>query len=166
MILFILLLVLVGIILYLMFIPVILEVDTIEQDYYLQIGTLAKIKLESHPNKIVQIRLRTIYRNFYFYPLIPKSTKKISAPKRKNKNKKRSKMKIRTILKLIRSFKVKKLKVAIDTGDCIANSKWYPFFYFMNEYAGQWTINYEGANSLQLRLVNRPVYLIKSFINY
>jgi hypothetical protein len=143
----------------------ILEVNTIEQEYYLKIGTLAKIKLESHPNKILQIRLRTFFRNFYFYPLIPKVREKKADPIRKNKKRKRGKMKIRTVLKLIRSFKVKELKVVIDTGDCIANSKWYPLFYFMNEYAGQWAINYEGKNSLQLRLVNRPVYVIKSFIN-
>lgn len=162
----ILLILLVGMLLYLLFIPVILEVDTIEHEYYLKIGTLAKIMLESHPNKLVQIRIRAIYRNFYFYPITSRATKKIAGPKRKHKKRKRSKMKIRTIFKLIRSFKVKKLKVAIDTGDWIVNSKWYPVFYFMNEYAGQWAINYEGRNSLQLRLVNRPVYLIKSFINY
>jgi len=75
-------------------------------------------------------------------------------------------IKMRTILKIVRSFKVKKLKVHVDTGNWIVNSKWYPVFYFMNEYTGKWAINYEGKNSVQLRVMNRPVYLLKSFINH
>jgi hypothetical protein len=161
----ILLIVVTGFVLYLLFIPLILEVDTIRQDYYLRIGTLALIKLEPHTDKLMQLRLRTLYRNFYFYPLTYKSTEKKTSPAQKKKKQGIRKIKIRTVLKIVRSFKVKKLKVVMDTGNWIVNSKWYPVFYFMNEYGGKWAINYEGKNSLQLRVMNRPVYLLKSFIN-
>ena len=155
-----------GFVLYLLFIPLILEVDTTRQDYYLQIGPLAILTLAPHPDKILQLRLRAFSRNFYFYPLIPKSTEKKTDPLRKKKKRGIGRIKIRTIMKMVRSFKVKKLKVVMDTGNWIVNSKWYPVFYFMNEYAGKWTINYEGRNSLQLRVINRPVNLLKSFINH
>lgn len=165
MLLFILLMLVSGFVLYLLFVPLILEVDTTKHDYYLQIGPLAIITVEPHPDKMLQLRLRTFYRNFYFYPLTPKAKEKKTDSLKKKKKRSFGSVKTRTILKIVRSFKVKKLKVVMDTGNWIVNAKWYPVFYFMNQYSGKWAINYEGRNSLQVRIMNRPVYLLKSIIN-
>jgi hypothetical protein len=67
---------------------------------------------------------------------------------------------------LISSFKIKKLSVVIDTGDFTTNARWYPVFYFLGKAGGEWHINFEGKDALEIKLANRPIYLLKSFINF
>ena len=75
------------------------------------------------------------------------------------------KMSLETGYKLIKSFKIKQLLLDIDTGNCITNSKWYPVFYLLNNNLGGFNINFKGKNEMVLCLRNRPIYILKAFIN-
>lgn len=152
-------------ILYLLFVPIDLFIDTHTNKYYVQCKGLAKVYLETHKEELLRIKLRTLFMKFYFYPL-----KKQGGAKKKHGAKKTAKKKGRGIglnksLRLLRSFKVKRVLVDIDTGNYISNARLYPVFFFLNYNLGAFHINFEGRNRMALHLRNRPINIIKSFIN-
>ena len=152
---------------YVLLIPVIVYINTDKDLYYLQLQGLVKVSLEKHAEEFIQLKLRMFFMNFYFYPLKsrPKKEKKKKIKKR-NMIKIRKKIGFRKVLRILKSFTMKKLLVNVDTGDCILNAKLYPVFAFLNYYIGDFNINYKGENKLVVHIQNRPIYIIKSFINF
>lgn len=148
----------------LLFIPLNLVLNTVTRQYYIQAAGLAKVKIEGDDKEIIRLRLQTLFRNFYFYPL-----DWINKPKKikegKSKKKKSTNLSPGTIIRLLRSFRVKRLRVNVDTGDCITNSKLYPVFSLMNFWGGNYGVNFQGRNEIVLHLQNRPIRLLRSFIN-
>ena len=162
----IILIVLSAILCYLLFMKLILYVDTANNEFYVQAKGLVKAKIEPHDTELIQIKFNTMFLKFSFFPL-RKSKKK----KKKSKADKTTVSKLRTIevqklLRIARTFKVDQLLVDVDTGDCITNAKLYPPFAFMNYYGGQFSVNFEDRNRLLLNVQNRPIRIIKSFINF
>lgn len=152
----------------LLFIPLDLYIDTRSKQYYAELKGLARASIEADKMELVRIRIKIPFKEYYYYPL-----KALSSPKKVAKNKKMKKKTThgnrftpKTILRLIRSFEIKRWKIDLDTGDCITNAKLYPLFGFMNYHFGGFHINFEGRNEVLLLLRNRPVYIIKSFINF
>ena len=149
----------------LLLVPIEIYIDTTSNQYFLQLKGLVRASLEGDTEEVIRIRLRAFFRDFYFYPL-----KKIGAAKPK-KSKKRSVKKrtqgipVKKIRRVLNSFKVKELFVDIDTDDYISNAKLYPVFAFLNYYRGGFNINFEGRNQVVLFIQNRPLHIIKSFIN-
>ncbi len=155
------------VILYLLFIPIILNIDTRTNLYYLNIKGLAKASLERHDTELLRINLRALFRNFYFFPLkskAKKSTKKSGLQKFTSK-KRNNRKRVKTLWRLMRSFRVNKMFIDIDTGDCIYNAKLYPVFAFLNYRYGGFHVNFENRNQLVLQIQNRAIDIIKSFIN-
>ena len=149
----------------LLLVPVEIYIDTASNQYYLQLKGLARLNLESDTEEVLRVRLRTFFRNFYFYPLKKigeVNTNKLERPKVKRRKKN---IPFRKILRLVNSFKIKKMFVDIDTGNCISNAKLYPVFAFLNHYRKGFNINFEGRNQVVLLIRNRPIHIIKSFIN-
>ncbi|WP_299113919.1 hypothetical protein [uncultured Winogradskyella sp.] len=149
----------VSFVIYLLLMPIIIVIDTISGKYYIQLKGLAKASIVYDEKEILKIKLRAFFLNFNFYPfrvrLSPKQSKK---PKKS--------MDFRIGLKIIKSFKVKQFYLNLDTGNCITNAKLYPFFAFLNYYKGGYNINFTGQNTLQITIENRPIRIIKSFINF
>lgn len=137
-----------------------------KNQYIVRIWGLAKVALEGHETEFLRIKLNTLFTRFYFYPLRKKKEeqkKKIEAKSRKKRN---IKSNFKSGLQVLKSFKVKKLLLDIDTGNCIQNAKLYPAFAFLNHYVGTFQINFEGRVNMVLHLQSRPVNIIKSFINF
>ncbi|MDH5413637.1 MAG: hypothetical protein OEW87_05830 [Flavobacteriaceae bacterium] len=159
------LVILLLLILYLLWMPMVLFIDTDTQQYYMQFKGLAKASIEGHKEEVLRIHLKVVFFHFYFYPL-----KEIGNPKKKKieKNSKKSSKRIgmRKGLSLLRSFKVKRLLLDIDTGDCVKNAQLYPYFAFLNYKLGTFHINFEGRNRMALYMQNRPINIIRSFINF
>ncbi|MGB5363024.1 MAG: hypothetical protein WBN17_06950 [Aureibaculum sp.] len=160
------LIILLLLILYLLWMPVILFIDTDSHQYYLQLKGLAKASIEGHKEEVLRIHLKIVFFHFYFYPL-----KEIGKPKKKeiekkNKLKRTKRIGIRQGLSLLRSFEVKHLLIDIDTGDCIKNAHLYPYFAFLNYKIGTFKINFEGRNRMALCIQNRPINIMRSFINF
>ncbi|MDX1829504.1 MAG: hypothetical protein R3342_08160 [Lutibacter sp.] len=149
---------------YLLFTPVLLFVDTSTNQYYVTIKGLAKASLEKHSEELIRIKLSIIFFKYYFYPL--KSIKeKIIMKKKGNKKKKKQKLSFNKTVQLLKSFKVKKLLINLDTNDCITNAKLYPLFALLNNYVGTFSINFQGRNQMVLHIECKPIYIIKSFFN-
>jgi len=157
---FILLLLLIG---YVLLVPIDLYINTTTNQYYAQIRGLAKASIEKDNVEIVRIRLRTFFMNFYLYPLkyIGLTDKK----ERVKKNKTKRKIGLKKGLQILKSFKIKRFNLEIDTGDYTLNAKLYPLFIFLNYHIGHFKVNFLDKNQLVLHLQNRPINIIKSFIN-
>jgi len=142
-------------------IPIVVVIDTATNQYYVQLKGLAKASLESHKDELIQIKLKFLFLNFNFYPL-----RKSSVPDKKKKRIGKRKISMQTGLRLLKSFKIKRLYLDIDTGNSIFNAKLYPLFTFLNYKIGNFNINFEGKNQMTLYIQNRPIRIIKSFINF
>ena len=162
----IILLVLSAILCYLLLMKIVLHVDTANNEYYLQAKGLAKAKIESHETELIQIKFNTLFLKFKFFPLRKSKKKNKKTKTDKTTVSKRRTIEIQRLLRIARTFKVVHLLVDVDTGDCITNAKLYPPFAFMNYYGGQFRVNFEGRNRLLLHVQNRPIRIIKSFINF
>lgn len=161
------------ILLYLLFVPLVLYIDTDNNAYYVQIRGLAKASIEGDKQELIRIRLDALFSHFYFYPLRKKKTKKKAEkpgekePKKRTFHLDRAKWVKYTNIgrRLLHSFRLKRLEVDVDTGDCIQNARLYPVFAFLNHYAGNFRVNFQDRNRLLLQVENRPIYIIKAFIN-
>ncbi len=151
-------------ILYLLFVPVELFIDTTTNEYYIQLKGLAKASVVTDAKEVLKIKLKITFFNFYFYPLKKKSPPKNKEIGKRNEIRTMKRIGLRKSLRMLRSFKVKRILLDIDTGDWILNAKLYPFFGFLNYHVGKFDINFEGRNRLALHLVNRPIYILKSLI--
>lgn len=150
----------------LLFVPIILFIDTNTNQYYIQFKGLAKVSIEANEDEFLKIKLKLFFMNFDFYPLKEhkKQVKKTQPTKAKSK-KKQNRFNLKTGLKVLKTFKVKQFALVIDTGDCIYNAKLYPVFAFLNYRSGSFNINFIGKNRFLLCLENRPIYILRSFIN-
>jgi len=151
----------------LLFIPIDIYINTSSNQYYAELKGLARASIEGDTHEFIRIKIKIPFKDYYFYPIKAWSTpKKATNRKRiKHKNKSKNRFTPKTILRLMRSFKIKKWNVDLDTGNCITNAKLYPLFTFMNYHFGGIHINFEGRNHVFLLMRNRPIYIIKSFIN-
>ena len=161
-----LLFVFMAIILSLLFVKLILFVDTKKNEYYFQAKGLLKANVEADEEKLIRVRIRTLFMNFYFYPLKKKNTSKKPSATKKLGIKRKRPIGFRKGLGILRTFKVKQIFVDIDTGNCITNARLYPLFAFLNHNTGNFRINFEGKNQLILQIQNRPIHIIKSIINF
>lgn len=161
------------VLLYLLFVPLVLYVNTDNNAYYVKVRGLAKASIEGDKQYFIRIRLDTLFSHFYFYPLRKKKSKKKAEKTKEKLPKKRTFhldqakwIKYTNIgRRLLRSFHLKRLEVDVDTGDCIQNARLYPVFAFLNHYVGNFRVNFQDRNRLLLHVQNRPIYIIKAFIN-
>lgn len=152
---------------YLLLMPIILSINTLKNDYYIQLKGLAKANIEAHEDELVRIKLKVFFMTFYFFPIDEyykrKRVKKLK-PK-KNKTKSRKRLSLNKGLQVLRSCKVKQFAIDVDTGNVITNAKLYPAFAFLNYHIGGFNINFQGQNQLAVRIQNRPIDIIKVFMN-
>lgn len=150
----------------LLFVPIILFIDTNTNQYYFQCKGLAKVSFETNEEDFLKIKLKLFFMNFNFYPLREhkKHLKKPQLTKAKPK-KRQSRFNLKAGMSVLKNFKVKQFALDIDTGDSIYNAKLYPIFAYLNYRIGGFNINFIGRNQLVLHLENRPIYILKSFIN-
>lgn len=146
-------------------VPVELCINTTSNQYYLQAKGLVRASVEEDHKEVIRIRVRTFFRSFYFYPLRKLGHSEFEELETSKVKKQRKKVPVRKILRVLNSFKIKILFVDIDTGNCISNAKLYPVFTLFNFYHRGFNINFEGRNQLVLCIHNRPIHIIKSFIN-
>ena len=155
----------ISLLLYILYLPLDIVVNTIQNQYFIKAGSIAKANFTIDDNYLFRIELKTLGIPFTVYPLRKKKRKKKKSvvPKKKAQSFKWSYF--NTAIRLIRSFKLKRLYLKLDTGNCITNAKLYPVFAGLNYFGSDLQLNFKGENQFHLHLQNRPIRLIKSFIN-
>ena len=158
---------LVGILLYLLFLPIDIVINTSIKQYMIRLGWLASARVEEDESHLIRLRVKALFTHFNLYPLewSFKSKKKKEKKEKKKRNRKFGWSEIKTAYRFIRSFKLKAFSLDLDTGNCITNSKWYPVFALLSYRGLDCHINYINKNKLVLHIQNRPIRIIKSFIN-
>ena len=153
-------------IVFLLLAPITICIDSMSNQYFIELKSLIKANLEKHEAEFFRIRMKIVFMNFYIYPFKTRRLKKQKRGKEKQVMKaKRHSSSIR-IFKILRTFKIKQFYINIDTGNCILNAKLYPLFALLNYNTGNFYINFQGQNQLVLIMKNRPINIIKSFINF
>ena len=150
----------------LLLVPITVCLDTTSNQYYVQLQGLAEANLEQHDAEIFRIRCKILFIKFYIYPLKKKSVNKKKEVKKSDVVKQKKDVPFKKIFRVIKTFKVKHFFMNIDTGNCISNAKLYPLFALLNYSIGGFYINFQGQNQLVLLVKNRPIDIIKSFINF
>ncbi|MGI9546853.1 MAG: hypothetical protein ACR2MM_06440 [Flavobacteriaceae bacterium] len=163
-----LILLLVGLLVYLLYLPIDIVISTSGNQYYARIGVLGRARVEADDNYILRIQLKTMFLRFYYYPL-KKRVKKKKARKAVAKRYKFKWAHLNIAIRVIKSFDVKRFVLDMDTGNCITNAKLFPLFAFLNYSSGDtpvnYSINFSDNNRLDMHIQNRPIRIIKSFIN-
>ncbi len=150
---------------YVLFVSIVVTINTNKDQYEIQFSGLAKACVEQHNKELLRIRLEIFRMIFYFYPLKKIHVHKGREKVKKNTQKNTKRLSIRKIVSIMRTFKIERLIVDLDTGDNVVNAKLYPLFGFLNYHVGTFNINFENRNQFVLRMHNRPINIIKSFIN-
>ena len=156
---------LILVVIYLLLVPIILFINTQTNEYYIQLRGLAKASIQTDKKEILKVKIKVLFMNYNFYPLKRKKTS-TKSKKIKKYNNGRKKFEFRKYLRMLRTFKIKRLFINIDTGDCISNAKLFPLFTFLNQTKGNFKVNFEGRNQMVLHMQNRPINIIKSFIQF
>ncbi|MBT8272629.1 MAG: hypothetical protein KJO77_02410 [Bacteroidia bacterium] len=153
-------------VIYLLIAPIHLYVDTQNNSYFIQQKGIVKASFETDKEEIFKLKMKVLFFKFFIYPLKKSAPKKFKKKDQLVPSKKQKQgFGFKKGLRLIKTFKVKTLLLNIDTGDCIKNAKLYPVFALLNYKYGGFNINFDGHNRLVLHMQNRPISIIKSFIN-
>jgi len=147
----------------LLFVPIQIFIDTDTGKYYVGLKGLAKASFEPDEKELLRVRLKVLFYEHYFYPLTKPSKPK---PTKSKKTKPKRRIKFRKVVRLLKSFEVKRFTLDMDTGDYVVNAKMYPIFVFLNQYVASFHINFEDRNRLVMDIRNRPYRILKTFINH
>ncbi len=150
-------------VIYLLFAPIILCIDTFSNQYYIKLKGFATVSLEQHEKEILRLKFKILFFKFYVYPLKKTGSPKTKTIAKTTKKKRKTRIGFSKGLRLLKTFKIKRLAMDIDTGDYVTNAKLYPLFTFLNYKYGNFTINYEGRTQLVLHMQNRPIDIIKNY---
>jgi hypothetical protein len=155
-------LLLAGVLAYLLWAPMVIEIDTRRRWYGVHYGPAldAQLFLEhlADPSLVVRF-LRWRWR----WPLL---TKRILSPTRKadpstrpsrwtSLFQRRRRLTLPKILKLLRTFRVRRFDLLLDTDDYVLNAQLYPVSTFLTFRGWPVTVNFLHQNELTLRIENR-----------
>ena len=143
----------------LLFMPMVVYIDTDENIYYLKLKPLVTANLLIDKTELIIITLEVLFVRFNIYPLKQKTA---SVKIKKTKKKAIENIGSKKMLRLIKTFRVKEFYMDIDTGNCITNAKLYPLFALLNSKYGGFYVNFKDRNSLLLSIENRPIRIIKA----
>lgn len=157
--------ILIGTLTFLLLTPIIIFIDTATQQYYVRVKGLAKASLESDPEEVIKLMIKVPFKRFYLYPLRKSTKKKTTAKETKTVAKKKRYVSPEKLLKILKTFKVKRWLLDIDTGDYITNAKLYPYYGVLNmPKSGSFSINFEGRNRFVMHLQNSAFSIVRAII--
>lgn len=148
------------IVIYILFAPLLVEIDSNNKVYQIRIVPVFKMwwvadNFLGHP----EMNLLGIHKILVF-PDFKKETIKA-----KTKKVSQLKLNFRRVLAIIKSFKVIKCLVNIDTGDMPLNGKLFPVMYLLSRLTGKtFYINFVGKNEVVLTIKNNAFNILKAYI--
>lgn len=145
---------------FLIFTSIVLKIDTYNNQYYIQVWGIVKCSILWQEG--VLIEFKTPFNKFKIDPFAPEKDKEKKELKHKksDKDKEVSFKNFKKGYRVLKSFKIKKLKVDLDTSDMILNGYLYPVFFFLNTKKVHMNINYYGQVGLLVHVENRLARII------
>jgi hypothetical protein len=155
-----------GLLAYLLLMPLELCLDSYRQRYYLRLGSLARISVEKDPVALLRLHLRVLFMNFFWRPSDLQQWKRQNKkPGAKKTGGKSRGITMGQVQKILRSFRVKAFRIELDTGNPMLNARLFPIFYLLRKQGREVGINFLGRNQVLVRIANRPIYILNTFIN-
>ena len=147
---------------YFLFAPFFLEIDSSSGLYGIRFHRLATARLLFTPSSII-IDIRIAGWSKQFDPFEDEHKKDNPRPVKKKKN--RMNFSFNLLMELIRSFKINKCYVTIDSGNMQMNGILYPGFYWLSRQTCKTiNINFQDKNIFILEIENNFARIIKTFI--
>jgi hypothetical protein len=155
--------------LWLLFSPLVLQVDTRRNEYTFYWLGLANVKLVPlNDDLLLRLRLPFWRKDFSILQLLTKSNQNKQNRTREVPSNQKQKSKWRfswtRIHKVFRSFRVQYFRMEMDTDDYVMNAYLYPVCNLLNAPNHYVTINFQGRNQCAFRVQNRIVNILIAFI--
>lgn len=133
--------------------PIIFFLNTDTDRYHVALPGIFKVAVVP-TSELFHIRGWIFFVPFKYHPFRPSKDKKKEKPHRPKKKKRRPKLSgnTRMIAGAIRSVRIRRLHLDIDTDDFILNAWLVPVFTYVNRENIRMTANFEGRASLLLDL--------------
>jgi hypothetical protein len=157
--------IIVAILLWILLGPVIIFLDTDRDRYFLALPGIFKAAVEP-AEELFHIRGWILFIPFRYNPFLRKKRKRqkraevvpaIMRPKKISGG-------MRMAADAVRSFRIRKLVLDIDTDDFMLNAWLVPVFSFVNNKNIEMRVNFEGTASMHLEMRNRMATLLWIFI--
>jgi len=160
--LFLLLLTITAVILYLLFAPFILYINSDEGVYRIRFHKLASVSYVAHNGKPgLEIRIAGWRKRVSHVSFMAKK----SEPQKKVQKPSKPRMTFNRVLAVIKTFRISRFYVSIDTGNAQANGVLYPTLYAWGQYAHRHAeINFLNRNTVILEIKNTMARVIKAFL--
>ena len=151
--------------LWILFGPVIILINTDRNRYRVALPGIFGVSLIPS-DEIFHLRFRVFFIPFTFHPFRTVRRRRKKKPGKAARKKSRGRIYggIKTAGDAIRSFRIRKLRLDMDTDDFAWNSWLIPAFSMVNNENVQLKVNFEGNLSLQLDLRTRVGTLLWIFI--
>ena len=164
MVLLIILIVLLGFIAWLIFSPLVLEIDTRMPQAAIRWIRIGKARVWYDNEWWLSFRI-FFYRKTIRFSDIKSKTKRIKAakPKEKRKRKMRISRLLRKMIRVLKTFRLTEWQLAIDTGDYCLNAQLYPLNYLPHAFE-HLHINFAGKNYFVMKMKNRPLNILYAYL--
>ena len=157
--------VLIFLITYLLTVPIFVQIDSRSHLYSLRLPGLLNINVESDEKEIIKVKVVVLFVKFYVYPFNYMQKSKRPKEGKQPKKKPDTLRRIKRVLDIIKTFKVKRCYVNMDTGNVLLNARLYPLFGLLNYKGGNFHVNFNGQNQYILLMKSRPINIARTFIN-
>jgi hypothetical protein len=143
--------------------PVILNVDTCKEDYRICWGGLCSLQAiapADHPG--VRLRIGFWKRNWYLTQRQFRSSSRKGGRTVNGEDKRKglSGKSIRRLWRVIKTFRVNKFDIVLDTGDYVLNAQLFPLFQFCNGRWGNWRMSFRGDSSIQVEAESKMIQVL------
>lgn len=146
----IIIIVFIGLLIWILFSPVIILIDTRVPSVKLKWSGIGSVRIWCDEEWLLTFRI------FFVQKVINLQRLKKTPEKKRNKNKKRKRnIPAHRLIRLIKTFRIKKWKLALDTGDYVSDARLFPLNYAPYLW-GNIHINFNEENYLFLEITNRP----------
>lgn len=152
---------------WLLFSPIILQVDTHRNKYVLcWVGLVKAALIPMSDDLLLRLQLPFWQRDFSLIKLLsqPSNTKKATTPKVPPKTGISQRFPWRYFYRLLKSFRVFYFRLNLDTDDYVTNAYLYPLCHALNSPTRSLVINFQGCNQCAFRIENRLANLLAAFI--
>lgn len=153
--------ILIIILCWVLFAPLFLYVNTDEEKYSAGLKWFLNFNLIPDEDHLFCIRISVVFYSFNFFPLKKKEKKTKADLKEKKSKKKKKRPALRTILliknivwKIVKSFRLKKLYINMDTNDVMANAYLIPVFANLHRNNINLYVNYSGDFKVIINIEN------------
>ncbi len=155
----------------LLFVPIILRIDTVNEVYCVMVRGIMSFRITQENEELLFELSLPFYRKKIF-PLRPgkktsEEAEKADAKehvKKKSTGKKKSRMSLSKVIAMLRTFHIRDFMCTMDTGDYVRNAWLVPVLQAADQYRNRLTINFQGEFAMRFIASNNLWRLGRAYL--